>query len=74
MGNHCRSCRFDPAQATGEEACPFTTLHWDFLARHWTFLAKNARMLLQLANLDRLPEETLREIRRRATSLRAAAG
>ena len=74
MGNHCRSCRFDPAQATGEKACPFTTLYWDFLARHRAFLAKNARMLLQLKNLDRLSAETLCEIRRRAAALRAAAG
>ena len=72
MGNHCRACRFDPAQATGEDACPFTTLYWDFLARHRALLAKNARMLLQLANLDRLPEETRREIRRRAAALRTA--
>lgn len=74
MGNHCRSCRFDPAKATGGEACFFTTLYWDFLARHRAFLAKNARMLLQGKNLDRLSGETLREIRRRASLLRAAAG
>lgn len=74
MGNACRSCRFDPAKATGEDACPFTTLYWDFLARHRAFLSKNVRMLLQVKNLDRLPAETLREIRRRAASLRAAAG
>lgn len=51
---------------------PDTTLYWDFLARHRAFLAKNARMLLQLKNLDRLSEETLREIRRRAALLRSA--
>jgi deoxyribodipyrimidine photolyase-related protein len=74
MGNACRSCRFDPAKATGETACPFTTLYWDFLARHRAFLAKNARMLLQVKNLDRLSDETLREIRQRAAALRAAPG
>jgi deoxyribodipyrimidine photolyase-related protein len=73
MGNHCRSCRFDPGKATGEKACPFTTLYWDFLARHRAFLAKNARMLLQLKNLDRLPGATLCEIRHRSALLRAAA-
>lgn len=71
MGNACRSCRFGPAKATGAEACPFTTLHWGFLARHRAFLSKNARMLLQAKNLDRLPAEVPRAIRRRAASLRA---
>lgn len=53
MGNHCRSCRYDPKVATGPTACPFTTLYWDFLARHRERLATNTRMALSLRNLDR---------------------
>ena len=71
MSNHCRGCRFDPAQRTGERACPYTTLYWDFLARHENRLAANPRMALQVKNLRRLDAEELRRIRERAAALRA---
>jgi len=54
MSNHCQGCRYDPAQSTGERACPITTLYWDFLLRHADTLAKNPRMVMQLNNLKRL--------------------
>ena len=54
MSNYCKSCPFDPAQATGPTACPFTALYWDFLGRHADTLAKNPRMLMQLKNVNRL--------------------
>ena len=70
MSNACRGCRFDPAQATGPDACPFTTLYWDFLARHRKLLAKNQRMTMQLKNLDRKDAGDLRAIRRQAAIVR----
>ena len=54
MSPHCKGCRYDPAQRTGESACPFTTLYWDFLMRHEATLAKNPRMALQVKNLARM--------------------
>ena len=71
MSNYCQGCRFDPAQATGPKACPFTTLYWDFLVRHKALLAKNPRMSLQVRNLTRLSEEQLAAIAREASELRA---
>ena len=70
MSNYCESCRFDPGEATGEDACPFTTLYWDFLARHEDELRSNHRMGFQYANLDRKGDETLEAIRERAWELR----
>ena len=57
MSNHCKGCRYDPAQSTGDTACPFTTLYWDYLGRHADTLAKNPRMVMQLKNLNRLSQE-----------------
>jgi len=54
MSNHCKGCRFDPAESTGATACPYTTLYWDFLMRHEVLLKQNPRMAMQLKNLARL--------------------
>jgi deoxyribodipyrimidine photolyase-related protein len=70
MSNYCAGCRFKPDQATGPEACPFTTLYWDFLMRHEKLLRKNTRMMLQLKNLARLDRKQRAAIQRRAAALR----
>ncbi len=70
MSPHCRGCRYDPAQRTGERACPFTTLYWDFLMRHEALLAKNPRMALQVKNVARLRDEEKLAVRARADAIR----
>ena len=72
MSNACGGCRFNPKIATGADACPFTTLYWDFLARHEQLLKKNPRMAMQLKNLSRKDASELRAIRRQADGLREA--
>ena len=74
MSNACRGCRFEPKKATGPEACPFTTLYWDFLARHAALLKANPRMTMQLKNLDRKDAAEMRTIRRQADEFRAGLG
>ena len=72
MSNYCTGCRYDPAKSTGDDACPFTTLYWDFLLRHEQFLAKNQRMAMQLKNLARLDAPKRKAIQQQATLCRAA--
>ena len=74
MSNYCDGCRFDPTKRTGEDACPYTTLYWDFLARHRDRLAGNRRMAMILKNVDRMDEGERGDIRREARRLRDGWG
>ena len=71
MSNFCAHCRYDPAKAHGDDACPFTTLYWDFLARHEQQFAGNQRLAFQMKNLKRKPDKQLEAIRRQARQLKA---
>jgi deoxyribodipyrimidine photolyase-related protein len=73
MSNYCDQCRFDPKQAVGETACPFTTLFWDFLARHKGRFASHPRTALMWRNLERIEPDRLRAIRAQAEALRSPA-
>ena len=64
MSNYCKPCVYNPKLRTGETACPFTTLYWDFLDRHKESFAKNHRMSQQVFGLNRLSD--LPELRIRA--------
>ncbi len=74
MSNYCSGCRFDPGKSTGEDACPFTTLYWDFLLRHEAQLKKNPRMALQVRNLARLRPAERAAVVARATEIRRSGG
>ncbi len=69
MSNYCRGCRYDPAQSVGENACPFTTLYWDFLMRNEEKLRRVPRMEMQLRNLVRISQPDRRAIRQQAERL-----
>lgn len=64
MSNYCGGCVYDPKKRTGDDACPFTTLYWDFLDRNRQEFSGNHRMGQQLRGLDRLSD--IEEIRSRA--------
>ena len=69
MTQHCKGCAYDPKLRVGDNACPFTTLYWDFLDRHKDAFAKNHRMGQQLMGLKRLSD--LPELRARACEVLA---
>ncbi|MBT8403527.1 MAG: cryptochrome/photolyase family protein [Gemmatimonadetes bacterium] len=69
QGAPCDGCRYDPDVATGADACPFTTLYWDFLMRHRDRLEEIPRMGFQLRNVDRKSEDERSALRDHAASL-----
>ena len=70
MSNYCKNCPKNPKERTGENACPFTTLYWDYLIRHQDTLKSNNRMGLQLRNLDRLNQAELSAIGEASSEIR----
>ncbi len=64
MSNYCRGCIYNPKLRVGDDACPFTTLYWDFLDRHKETFIKNHRMGQQVNGLKRLSD--LDELKHRA--------
>ena len=74
MTNYCEKCAFNPAKSTEDNACPFTTLYWDFLLRHEKELKSNRRMAMQLKNLARLEGPLKTAIQKRANEIRRNGG
>jgi len=74
MSNYCKHCRFDPGEAVGETACPFTTFYWAFLDRHRERFSRHPRTALQWKHLERLSAERRDAIRRQADDWVAMLG
>ena len=70
MSNYCGGCRYDPKKSTGPDACPFTTLYWDFMDRHRETLQHNPRMRYPLQSLKAKARGEVIQIRTRAERVR----
>jgi deoxyribodipyrimidine photolyase-related protein len=67
MSDYCGGCRYDRRKRTGDDACPFTTLYWDFMARHEERLLANPRTSRQVYAMRRLGD--LDDVRVRAAEV-----
>ncbi|MDR5875956.1 cryptochrome/photolyase family protein [Vreelandella gomseomensis] len=66
MSDHCQHCRYSPKQVTGDDACPFNSLYWHFLARHRDQLNQNPRMKLIYGSFDRMAPDKRAAIQHQA--------
>ncbi|MDX1581535.1 MAG: cryptochrome/photolyase family protein, partial [Alphaproteobacteria bacterium] len=67
MSDYSKGCAYHVRQKTGEGACPFNYLYWDFLARHEDRLADNHRLRTIYSTWRRMDPD-------RKKSIRASAG
>jgi deoxyribodipyrimidine photolyase-related protein len=67
MSNYCEKCRYDPEAITGDNACPFNALYWDFWARNEGTLRGNPRIPYVYSTWDKMAPEKQKSIRAQAT-------
>ena len=58
MSNYCKSCFYNVKLKTGEGACPFNSLYWNFIDRHQNLLKSNMRMRIPLINWNKTAAST----------------
>lgn len=61
MGSHCKGCSYDHKKKTGEGACPFNSLYWNFYDRHSDKLSGNPRIGMMYNIWNKMKPETKAE-------------
>ncbi|MBL8187072.1 MAG: cryptochrome/photolyase family protein [Acidobacteria bacterium] len=66
MSDYCGGCQYDAKQRTGEAACPFNALYWNFLLRFEKQLRANPRMGPNVLGLKHLDEAERKRVQQQA--------
>jgi len=69
MSNYCGGCRYNPQEMTGETACPFNALYWDFFARNRDKLEANQRLPFVYSTWDKFSPDRQAGIKNQAASV-----
>jgi deoxyribodipyrimidine photolyase-related protein len=66
MSDYCKNCGYSVTKKSGEKACPFNYLYWDFVTRNKPKLENNPRMKLVLNSLNRMSDEKVEDMQQSA--------
>ena len=69
MSNYCSGCKYKPEVKLGDDACPTTTLYWNFLIKHYEPFSRNPRTALMTKNVDRFSSDDVQAIQQQAEKL-----
>ena len=62
MSDYCKDCVFSVKEKSGDRACPFNYLYWNFLMKHQTYFQSNPRMAMMYRQIQKMSPERLSEI------------
>ncbi len=63
MSNYCKNCKYSVKEKTGDSACPFNYLYWNFLIQHQEKFKSNPRMAMIYRTLQKMDEDKVEEIK-----------
>ena len=69
MGNYCKGCHYKPAEKTGDTACPFNALYWNFLDEKKGYFENNQRMSMMLNLLKKKDTKEMAALKERAKEI-----
>jgi len=69
MSNYCSSCKYSVSKKTGDDACPFNSLYWNFLFEKREHFKNNQRMNMMMSMLDKKDPDELEQLVKRAQEI-----
>jgi len=63
MSNHCSQCKYDVKEKTGEKACTFNYLYWNFIDQYRESFEDNGRVSLMVNAYNKKTESEKQVIR-----------
>lgn len=62
MSHYCSTCFYDKNKKTGDKACPFNSMYWNFYDQHKAKLSKNPRIGMMYKIWDKMQPEKKAEL------------
>ena len=62
MSDYCKHCKYKISKKTGEDACPFNYLYWNFIDKQRETFTKNGRANFMVNMFDKKSDEDKKEI------------
>lgn len=63
MSNFCKGCHYNVKEKTGDNACPFNYLYWNYLITHKDKLKANMRLKMPYATLSKMTPAKISQIK-----------